>query len=595
MNIKGKVINIFIKGIIVLIIFSSLYFIVDKLNNKMYVSVTMKQSLNKNVELYYRDYLGSPFSGHTVSEIKNKRNSSENFERFLYIVPENHLNNLTLRTFGDASEKEINYVDIEKIDIYTMFNHKRLEEFDDYSYEVNGRLDYTTLYEGFIFDKWDLVGKVKLYCMIISIAIVAMWSKKIDKYFYKEDKTFYKEKFVSIVFATSLISIFLINTLTLDDEYSYIDRSRTVEKPEVENYRRILSGDYFSEYVEYIKSNFFYRPFILEDYYAFNRLMGIEYFGNNYLKKYVTKDENGTYIGFAVDYDSNRVTNNAKNIVELKEFVNSKGIPFQYYFVPNKDSLNFEHIPSYLSTEEKSGAYHEEFFSVLEDGGVNAVNMYYPIKEELTEKGVQTHFALDTHWNFETAFFAYTKILENLEDNGILNSEDITNKDDFNFTNYENLYSGITGRFLGYGYRYDQELDDIVIITPKEDIKVGFNSSSTNLKEVTGKYSSFIDKKILNSLNKYEYTYTVYPHNPNFTLTNYNKKDGKNALFIRDSFGASISWFLINNFSSITVIDPRFMEEGYILELIEENKYDVVIGLSYFGSNDKDDLFDYFK
>ncbi len=591
MKKNNILLNLFIKLIIVLFIFSSLYYVVDKLNNNMYVSVYMKQSLDRKVELYYRDYLGSPFSGHTVNEIKNKRNSSENFERFLYIIPKNRLDNLTLRNFGDASEKEINYVDIEKIDIYTIFNHKRLEEFDDYSYEVNGRLDYTTLYEGFIFNKWDLVGKVKLYCMIISIAIVAMWSKKIDKYFYKADKTLYKEKFVSIVFATSLISIFLINTLTLDDEYSYIDRSRTVDKPEVENYRRILSGDYFSEYVEYVKSNFFYRPFILEDYYAFNRFLGQKTFNS----KFVYKSGDETYIWLSNKASIKTIADNASNIVKLNKILEEKNIPFHYYSVPDKESLNLDKVPTYLVGEANNKVYGDTFVSTLEDGDVDVYNLYNLFKENFVDKGLPTHYVLDTHWRFETAFSTYQYMVENLKEANVLAESAEANEDDYNFDIYYDQFSGWLGRSVGYGYRYNQNLDDFTLITPKNDFKVGYTDHSKKKKEVVGNWSKFINQETINSIENYDYKYGLYISSANYTLRNTENTNGKKAVFLRDSFGVPISWFLINNFESITVLDQRNLPDEYILDYLENEDYDVVLGISYYNSTYNKSLYDYFN
>ncbi len=86
----------------------------------------------------------------------------------------------------------------------------------------------------------------------------------------------------------------------------------------------------------------------------------------------------------------------------------------------------------------------------------------------------------------------------------------------------------------------------------------------------------------------------MYINSTNYTLRNHDNPNGKKAIFIRDSFGVPVSWFLINNFESIRVIDQRHMSKGYLVKHLEENDYDVVLGLNYYNSTWDPRLFNYF-
>lgn len=346
-----------------------------------------------------------------------------------------------------------------------------------------------------------------------------------------------------------------------------------------------------------LDENMFHRMEFIEAYGAIQLLLD----KNEYDNVEIVKDKSGGlhYSYFA--HEKRDVKNEADSVINfvntMKERVDSE---FMFLMPPDKviegeTEFNIG-IPYPYRNEEA-----DDFLQYLHLGGVEI----YDIRKIIPYSGIATEdlfYKTDHHWTTETAFWAYTQLINYLN---VVHEEDIDpdfeyrDIQNFNQILYRNEYLGSIGRMTGIVY---SGIDDFKFIYPKfeTDYTISFVSETEGYQMLHGTFddalvnTGALDANLdVRDVNSDKYMSYLYGNLPLVQVQNHLVDDGLKILFIKDSYSVPVAAFMTTVCSQVDLIDPRFMYHG-IEDYILENNYDYVI-ISMIPSNLTGEFFDPLK
>lgn len=162
--------------LVVCIVFSSLYFILNSINNNITVSIKMKQTQKQDVTVYYAlsEY---DVRDNNVTQIVEP---SDELQEIIFKIPK-YVYSLDLRF--NSEKEEYNNIEIESIYISSLFNKKHLKEYDNYKINVDNEFYRLTIDDNFIFSKFQVISKIKIFCLLFASIIVFISKRKINTFF----------------------------------------------------------------------------------------------------------------------------------------------------------------------------------------------------------------------------------------------------------------------------------------------------------------------------------------------------------------------------------------------------------------------------
>jgi len=254
------------------------------------------------------------------------------------------------------------------------------------------------------------------------------------------------------------------------------------------------------------------------------------------------------------------------------------GIPYNY---ANETADNF------LKELQKNNVDTLDFRQLMKDDGKYTPDSFYKT---------------DHHWKVQTAFWAYTKFVDELEKKyGFVfpNKEEYTNINNFNQITYKDSYMGSMARKEGKLY---SGVEDFTFIYPKFDTNYYFYAQTGGASDLNTQ-GRFEQALTFNSLlsgggdpydaqnDKY---FTYMDGNPGFVeINNFNEPKGAKVLFIKDSLMVPVASFFSLGCSKVYMVDPRYYA-GNIDDLIKKYKFDYVF-VSYTPQNLTEEFFPFYK
>lgn len=250
----------------------------------------------------------------------------------------------------------------------------------------------------------------------------------------------------------------------------------------------------------------------------------------------------------------------ASNITRLAQMQERKGGQFLFVLAPSQISKYEDLLPEgYTDTMNETS---DTLLSLLAQNGV----AYLDLREELHKDQISNadaFFVTDHHWNPQTGFWAYTKILSALEESGAFPSADssFTDISQFDFVTYPDTFLGSSGKRTGICYG---GVDDSIFIQPKFDTEITLTIPEREL-ELIGRYEDVC----------YNADDTLNPDDPDYFQFNayglYGWGDNglnkwrnahapvsANVMLIGDSFGNIPFSLMTLYFSSCDELDMRY-------------------------------------
>jgi SGNH hydrolase-like domain, acetyltransferase AlgX len=338
------------------------------------------------------------------------------------------------------------------------------------------------------------------------------------------------------------------------------------------------------------------------DKYAF--IEGYGYLQELLLKKEinnfeVVKAKDGTLHYTYFTSGPNEVNILTERMKRLKDAASKVGSEVIYVMTPDKyitGVTEFEKGMPYNFANETA----DNFLQALYDKGIDTIDFRRLMKEN-GEYVPESFYITDHHWKVETAFWAFTKFVDVLEENFGLkfpNKDEYANLDNYNQIVYEDSYMGSMGRKEGKLY---SKVEDFTFIYPKFDTNFYFYAQSGELELKTeGRFEQSLaftsllsgEGDIYDATNDKYFTYM--DGNPGFVeVNNFNEPEGPKVLFIKDSLMVPVASFFSLGCSKVYMIDPRYYS-GNIEEVIQDYEFDYIF-VSYTPQNLTEEFFPFFE
>lgn len=359
-----------------------------------------------------------------------------------------------------------------------------------------------------------------------------------------------KNKIISIFVAIIILVLDIVFIVSSDITFSE-NENRYLESFPKFSTQKLFNGKYIDSLTNYLKDQFPLR----------DKFMG---FKTNIEKLTLKRKINGVYLG-----KDNYLLEEYKGfekkdllVKKLNGFYEKNDVNLSLVLVPTSISFNYDKLPIFSSSCNQL----DDIDYVYNNIKFNSINVYDTLNNHKNE---DIFYRLDHHWTTKGAYYAYTKIINNLGFNPKeINEFEIKKvSESFNGT----LYSKVNDYSLKSDYIEVYEYDNDLTINYVSENIVKTSLYEYDYLNKKDKYSMFLDNN--HSL---------------ITITNNNINSDNELLVIKDSYANSIIPFLVNHYKKIHVIDPRYYLESISIYIKENNIKDVLI--LYNMSTINDDL-----
>ncbi len=294
----------------------------------------------------------------------------------------------------------------------------------------------------------------------------------------------------------------------------------------------------------------------------------------------------------------NAVETLVERMTRLKLVAEDAGEKVIYVMTPDKfivGSTKYERGIPYNYANETA----DNFLAALHEKGVDSLDFRLLMKEA----GVYTSdsfFKTDHHWKIETAFWAFTQLVDELDRQygfDFPDQEFFTDLSNYNQIVYPDSYIGSMGRKAGILY---SGTEDFTFIYPKFDTNFSFyaQGSTTDITAQGRFEQALCFMSLLTGDDPYDTTtdkYFTYMYgNPGFVeISNNNQPDGACVLFIKDSLMVPVASFFALGCSKVYMIDPRYYY-GNIEDVIRDYAFDYIF-VSFSPQNLTEQFFPFYE
>ncbi|MCM1303368.1 MAG: hypothetical protein NC305_12680 [Lachnospiraceae bacterium] len=270
------------------------------------------------------------------------------------------------------------------------------------------------------------------------------------------------------------------------------------------------------------------------------------------------------------------VSENARSVIDLKDFCDASGYPFLYvqspYAVCKIENADVSNVLDF------SNQNADDLLEQLTVGGVE----YLDMRQSLHEDGLihaDAFYRTDHHWKAETGLWAAGELAQYLNEMHDFSIDTtMLAADQFTYETYPSWFLGSGGTKLTIAA---VDAEDFTMIYPKYETLLRYEIPESAIDEI-GDFSVTYDMNMVATTGGYseKNSYAVYNHGTvtEGTLQNQLCSDGKRILIIQDSFTRVVTPFLActDGVSEINVLDVRYFT-GSVQAYIREKDPDIVI------------------
>lgn len=336
----------------------------------------------------------------------------------------------------------------------------------------------------------------------------------------------------SIIFVFIIIGIFIYNIISEDKELSISERRKLTQIPKI-SLENLKNGTFSDKFENYAMDEFILR----DKFRSIKTYMQLDVFKQ--------KDNNSLYIynGYIIKQEESNEKSIENAIQKIESIYDKylKGMNVYYSIIPDK---------AYFTTGEKDyvGINYDK---MRENIKTNKSMTYIDIFDLLK---LEDYYKTDTHWKQENLSKIVDKIANEMKFKERL-------KQEYELNEIEDFYGVYYGQLA-----YNMKPDNIIYLKNKiiDEAKV-YNYE-------TGKTTDVYDFQY----NMDKYDVFLSGAEALLKITNPNATTDKELIIFRDSFGSSIAPLLIEAYSSITLIDIRYINSSELYKFINFENQDVL-------------------
>lgn len=339
----------------------------------------------------------------------------------------------------------------------------------------------------------------------------------------------------ALSFITVLVSLAISSIIAPDSDISYSERRTLAQFPEFSwnaIFKKEGSDSYFDDMETYLLDQFIARDRFRTLNVSYRRYI----FMQNDIDGIIVKNDRI----FKMDYTLNEEAVRRSANVYLKvieKYFSENGANIYYTIVPDKNFYSAQ--GNYLSMD------YAKLFTIMHEN-LGAYE-FIDISDKLS---ADDYYRTDLHWDQTKLFGVANEIISCM--GGEIKIDPKAYK--------EEVFEGFTGAYYGQ-----------VALPIKPDNLIYLTSPAINGSRVydyeCGKYVGVYATEKLGGIDSYD----VFLHGARSILRieNSSCENGKELVIFRDSFGSSLAPLLIENYSSITLVDLRYVSSSNLSRFIE--------------------------
>ncbi|MGL4654919.1 MAG: DHHW family protein [Sarcina sp.] len=360
----------------------------------------------------------------------------------------------------------------------------------------------------------------------------------------KNKNSYYKN--LTIIFITVIGLIALLTILLPDKDFSESENRILAKRPKF-TFERLVDGRFTKKYEKYKTDQFLGRDFFMNIKASSDLLLGKK--DNNLV---FLADDNHLIETFT-PMTSEKISDTFTSINDFaKKYENSN---IYVGIVPTAISIYEDKLP-HFSPVENQLSYISSFYENLKPT-IKTLNFYTPLT---ASKDDYLYYKTDHHWTSLAASKAYEVAKKDMK----LDNIDST----FTPTTVSTDFNGTLTSKSGFSVSNNDSID--VYLNNNPDLKV-----SVTYPQEGKKSPSLYDTSKLETKDKY--AMFLSGNHPIIDIRT-NAKTTNTIIIFKDSYANCFIPFLIEHYSKITVIDPRYYYDD-LYKLMDENKYDDILFL----------------
>ena len=354
-----------------------------------------------------------------------------------------------------------------------------------------------------------------------------------------------KDKIISLTTSFIIILLMIMFIFSNKKEFSY-NENRYLEKQPSFSINSLINNEYLDKLTSYFQDHFPFRENFIN-------------IRTNYLLLLNFKEINNVFINNEYLIEKyNKPLKTDKLIKKLNYINDSIDSNLEIMLVPTSVSIYDEYVPKYYTNNQIDTLNY-----IYNNIDFKSINLYDILKENKDK--YKLYYYMDHHWTIYGSYLGYLKYCEenNIKPYAL---------DDFKITEVSNTFEGTL-----YSKVLKKTKDDSIYKIEKE-------GTTYNLKYYDKTTDTLYDDSYLLGKDKYSY---YLSNNSSIIEINTNVNNKEELLIIKDSYANSLIPYLVNHYSKVIVIDPRYYKSS-IIDYINENKIKNVLILYNMNTIDAD-------
>lgn len=327
----------------------------------------------------------------------------------------------------------------------------------------------------------------------------------------------------------AVIVIMILNIVIPDHKQSETENRPLQTFPSL-NMEHVLFGQYGKDLNTWFSDQFIFRDQNIHVKYLIQKFTGVKEIQGVYLTKRGLIEKTS-------EVNKKQLDRNLKAINSFKE--NNPDLKVGFMLAPNAVSIEKDSLPKSADCLDQNKQMDDIYNRI--DDSIKKIDLRSTLEKHKDE---YLYYKTDHHWTSLASYYSYQKLASSFK-------LDKTNKNDYKIYPVANSFEGTLANKTG-SMNIKDEID---IYVPKTKTDYVVTDESTNKKSRTIYHSEALETKD---------QYAVFMGgNKSLFHINIDNDSNKHLLLIKDSYANSLIPFLIPEYASITVIDPRYYFDDY--------------------------------
>lgn len=374
-------------------------------------------------------------------------------------------------------------------------------------------------------------------------------------------KKFLRYKII-LIFLLVIFAIPILTAMRHNVNVSNIENRTLAPLPQYSN-ERLLNGEYFSQWENYISDHIIGRDYLIKSY----TLLNMKVLGKHKINNIIIGKED-TLLPFYTEELSNNLEdylNNlnamTENMKNLQNHIKANGGEFYFVGLPGQSSFFRSRYQNYFENKEEYFVENEnKMFNNLEKNNINYINMNEVFKKD-QDNG--NYLKTDHHFSFKGSYRTYVEIIDRLRNDLGLDIGKPLDIEELDIVTLDKPILGSRNRQLYFLHPTD------------EKVSIAYPRTPIDYEKYT---NGVLDPKLYYINNDENPSYNIYMGgDQKEIIIDTNRENLPNLLIFGDSFTNALEPLLYYHFNETRILDLRHYKEMNLYEYIGLHKPTVVL------------------